>query len=174
MAVLGIQGFDKMLARVELYERACRKDIRDKAMEAAGEALKEALIAATPIGTQAHRDENGTVLRSPGNARKSVINYAAKMRTYGVTRRLIGYSKDAYYMLWVEKGHKLVRGGRLQRKGYKNQYGGKTHSQGGRGKVVGTVSGRKFMEAVFKANIGRAMERAEEVIRKYIQQGRAA
>jgi hypothetical protein len=164
MPVLGIQNFDRMMKHVEMMEKACGEKTRDEALAAAGDVLADALVAATPTGSQAHKSKGGR--RPPGNARQSVINVPARSKAYGVSRRLIGYSKQAYYMLWVQKGHRIVVGGRLSRKAHKNALGGRTHSQGGKGGDRGFVSGRHFMERVFKANIKRAMETAKEVIRR--------
>lgn len=164
MPVLGIQNFDRMMKRVELMEQACREKTREEALAAAGDVLADALAAATPVGSRSHRSKRGR--RFPGNARSSVINVPAKSKAYGISRRLIGYSKDAFYMIFVEKGHRIAAGGRLKRHAYRNELGGRTHSQGGRGKDAGMVEGRHFMNKVFKANIKTAMEAAKEVIRR--------
>jgi hypothetical protein len=165
MAVLGIKNIDAITKRIELMDKACQPEVLDRAMEVAGGVLADALRAGTPIGGQAHRPGKAKG-RMPGNARDSVINVSAKSKQYGVTRRLIGYSKKAYYMLWVVKGHNIVTGGTLKRRA-----SGNTHSQGGKGQVVGRVPGRNFMTGIFKSNIKRAMEAAREVIRKAAQTG---
>ncbi len=162
MAVMGIQNFDRLLKRVELMEKACGQKTLDKAMEAAGDVLADALASGTPIGPQSHKTRKGS-MRPAGNARNSVINVPAKSKTYGVTRRLVGYSKAAFYMLWVLKGHQMVVGGRLKRGASAKT---NTHSQGGKGKSVGWIQGRDYMHRVFRANIKAAMEAAKEVIRR--------
>jgi hypothetical protein len=170
--VLGIQNFDRMMRRVELMEKACREETREEAMAAAGDVLADALVGATPVGKRAHKTYKRTgEYRPAGTARSSVINVPARSKKYGVSRRLIGYSKSAYYMLWVIKGHKMVTGGERGKPGsgrLKRRASAKTntHSQGGKGKVVGHVQGRDFMSRIFKANIGRAMDVAKEVIRR--------
>lgn len=167
MAVLGIQNFDRMLKRVSMMERACSDKVRDQAMAAAGEVLRRALEAATMPRTTGlvKGPRRKSAWHPAGTAKRSVINVPAKSKEYGVTRRLVGYSKDAFYMLFVEKGHKIVSGGRLARKSYKNESGGRTHSQSGKGRVVGQAAGKHFMRKVFAANIGKAMKAAREVIR---------
>jgi hypothetical protein len=175
MAVLGIKNLDAITKRIELMSKACQPAVLDKALEAAGDVLADALAAGTPVGNQSHRPGKAKG-RQPGNARDSVINVSARSKQYGLTRRLIGYSKKAYYMLWVIKGHQIVAGGtrgkigsgRLARKA---STATNTHSQGGKGRVVGHVPGRDFMSGIFKANIKRAMEAAREVIRKAAQTG---
>jgi hypothetical protein len=162
MAVMGIQNFDRLTKRIELMEKACGQKTLDKAMEAAGDVLADALAGGTPVGPQSHKTSKGRT-RPSGNARSSVINVPAKSKTYGITRRLIGYSKDAFYMLWVLKGHQMVAGGRVKRRA---SAATNTHSQGGKGKVVGWIQGRNFMHGIFKANIKNAMEAARVVIRK--------
>lgn len=147
MAVLGIQNFDRMMKRVEAMQNACREETRSKALEAAGEVLKRALEAATPIGT-------GNKRHAAGNAARNVINVRARQRQYGVTRQLIGYSKAAFYMLFREKGFTAY--GRAGKKG-----GGSGHR----------IEGHKMMRGVFSSNIGRAMQAAHEVIRKAAQAG---
>jgi hypothetical protein len=162
MAVMGIQNFDKMTKRVELMSKACSGSVVDKAMEAAGDVLADALAAGTPIGSQSHKRSKGG-MRSGGNARNSVINVSAKSKTYGVTRRLVGYSKEAFYMLWVLKGHQMVAGGRRKRGA---AVATNTHSQGGKGQVVGWIQGRNFMHSIFRANIKHAMAAAKDVFRR--------
>lgn len=173
MAVLGIQNIDAFTKRISMYSNACSPEVMDEALATAGDVLADALSAATPSGESKHKDAKGKY-RNPGNARASVINVPARSKLPGVARRLIGYSKQAYYMLWVIKGHQIVVGGPLKRKAHRNKKGGMTHSQSGKGVVVGNTTPHDFMSGVFKSNIRRAMEAAEEVVRKAAQTGTAA
>lgn len=168
MAVLGIQNFDAMTRRVYLMSKACSAKVLDEALAAAGDVLADALVAATPVGTQSHKAKGGK-RRYPGTARASVINVPAKSKSYGITRRLIGCSKSAFYMLWVEKGHQIAPPGkRIARKEHTNKLGGRTHAQGG-GQATGMVAGKHFMNRVFRSNIKRAMAVAKQVIRNAVQ-----
>ena len=172
MAVIGIKNLDAITKRIELMDKACQPEVLDKAMEAAGDILADALAAGTPVSKYAHKTgKRKGEYRMPGNARSSIINIPARSKTYGRTRRLIGYSDDAYYMLWVIKGHKMVTRGRLTRHEHRNDLGGKTHGQRGRGEFNGMVPPHDFMTPIFKSNIKRAMEAAKEVIRKAAQTG---
>jgi hypothetical protein len=159
MPILGIQNLDQITGRLEKMRTACSIEQRDKAMEAAGAVLHDALITATPT---ARAPGWGRKAHSPGLARRSVLNVSARPKEYGVTRRLIGYSKEAFYMLWVEMGHRIVSGGGLSRAS-----GGSSHRRGsGGGNVVGQFQGRHFMKRVFDSNIGRAMDAARAYVKK--------
>jgi hypothetical protein len=172
---LGIQNLDAITKKIEMMEKACQPAVLEKAMEAAGDVLADALAAGTPIGPQSHKTyKRKGERRSAGNARDSVIVVPAKSKQYGVTRTLIGYSKRAYYMLWVIKGHNIVTGGTRGKPGtgrLKRSASGNTHSQSGQGKIVGRVPGHDFMSGIFKSNIKKAMEAARDVIRKAARTG---
>jgi len=104
MPVLGIQNFDRWTKRVEAMGKAAGEKVRDQALEAAGEVLLRALESATPVRqTKQVKGPRAKHWHPPGTARRSVINVPARMKQYGVSRRLIGYSKNAYYMLFVEQ-----------------------------------------------------------------------
>ncbi len=163
MAVMGIRNIDAFTRQVYLMEKACGEKVLQEAMEAAGKVLERALVAATPIGTQAHRTyKRKGEYRPAGTARVSVINVPARSKKYGIARRLIGYSRDAYYMFWVLTGHDMVTGGRKARRA--SAVTGR-HSQGGKGVVVGHVAGRDIMTPVFRSNIKTALNAAIEVLR---------
>jgi hypothetical protein len=163
MPSMGIQNFDRWTNRVRGLQKSCQEDTQAKALEAAGDVLKRVLEAATPI-SQSPRDKHR------GLAQQSVINVPARQKQYGTTRRLIGYSKKAFYMLFVVKGHRIVTGGRRARKGGKGEFFGEMHGQAGKGRVVGAVGGRDFVSGVWSANIERAKQAYREVIKRAVQQ----
>ena len=169
MPAIGIQNLDKWKKRVEDMQKACREEVQCEALAAAGDVLADALASATPVGKRSHKAKGGD--RYPGNARNSIINVNAKSKKYGVFRRLIGYSKRAFYMLWVESGHDSVRGGKKARKGKWAPGAGGAHSQAGQGRVVGHVQAREFMHRVFQANIGRAKDAYIDSLKRQISKG---
>jgi len=94
MAVVGIRNFDRLEKRLLKLKDGLSGKILDDAMDAAAQHLRQAIQSATPIRT--------------GRARASVIVYAStRQRKFGEVRKLVGYSKDAFYMFFREVG---VRG----------------------------------------------------------------
>jgi HK97 gp10 family phage protein len=155
MPVQGIQNFDKILERCEKMQEACREKTQQDALKAAGEVLRNALMQGTPIGPGGRKTASG-------NARANVLNVRGRMKEYGVSRQLIGYSKAAFYMLYRQTGFRL---------GARRKDGKPVRAKMPDGRWATlhpgqSVPARPNMSSIFKQNIGPAMDAARAVIRK--------
>jgi HK97 gp10 family phage protein len=117
MAREGFIGMDELKANMDKFADSMSGTKLRAAKRAGAEVLKSAIESATPIGKEFYEYKvNGRTYRirskhSPGQARSSVIIYERKSKaSLSVSGEeqslLVGYSKDAYYMYFVEYGTK--------------------------------------------------------------------
>ncbi len=153
---LGMEEFKANLQRI--YANISGPALR-AGLEAGAEIFRNAITAATPVGTQSsyrtrvRRNRYGETKTSrkrhtAGTARRSVIVYQRKKGLFTTAEGsayLIGYEKaPAYYMYWYEYGRGPGKAGR------------------------GTQPPRPFMRAVYDASEAAALDAAGKAIEAMI------
>lgn len=163
MAVVGIQNLDQIERKLKKLAQSMGTVALAEAMEAAGEVYRQAIIRATPTGPE----KRGKWKRK-GHAKNEVIIYEPiQKRSLTEMRRLIGWSKDAFYMFFVDKGWRWSRK-RIKRSGTDRAYYSRyTHKQGGVAWGGKTGRARHILASVFSSMSGKAGEAALNVMRKW-------
>ena len=152
MGFLGMEEFKANLQRI--YASISGPGLR-AGLEAGAEVFRNAIAAATPVGTSSSyrtsirknrygETKTSRKQHSAGTARRSVITYQRRKGLFVTAEGasyLIGYEKKpAYYMYWYEYGRGPGKKGR------------------------GTQPPRPFMRAVYDASYQTALEAAGKAI----------
>jgi hypothetical protein len=179
MAVVGIKNFDQIEKKLKKLGAEMGKEALADAMEAAGDVYRRALEAATPTGPIQHGK-----WAHKTHAKGQVIVYTpTRLRSLTEMRRLIGWTKDAFYMFFVDQGWRWhsarrvnvrgVKGGfarRLRRKGTDSGYYSKTtHGQSGVSWGGKFVKARKILKDVFESSSSAAGEAAMKVLKSWFE-----
>lgn len=106
-----VKGLDDLKRRLDQIGRETGRKVLRSGVAAGARVVKNAAIAAAPVGSSRKGHAAGTLKRAaiikfvPDMSNDTQVEYIV---TFRKGKRQQKYSRDAFYASWVEFGHKIV------------------------------------------------------------------
>lgn len=155
-----MKGLEEMVAQMNNMRAQVSGPIAKKAVRAAGNVVREAMVERTPENIERNA---GSDSLPPGAVKADIkVRFPAQEQVLETTALIGPGSKTAHVARWVEYGHRMVHGGQSK--------------VGADGKVRGTgrasavdVPADPFLRPAYEASLDAAREAEAEVLQEELQ-----
>jgi len=138
LAKITVTGFAELSADLKKIESDLQKKISQKAVRAGANVILKAARANAPKRAKAW--EGMTYKNPPGTLKKGIKVARARKQPRGIVRDQIGFSGKAWYGAQVERGHNIIRNG----------------------KVIGHAEAHPFLRPAFDSNVDKSISTVRE------------
>lgn len=152
---MALAGLQELVARMNRLREQVNGPIAKKAVRAAGNVIKEAMIERTPENIEKNA---GSDSLDPGAVKADIkVRFPAEQQVLETTALIGSGSKTAHVAGWVEYGHRMVSGGQS-----KVLASGKLSGSGNAGAV--DVPAHPFLRPAYEEAVEAAQQAEADVL----------